>query len=176
MPFRARLKKTFGRSSSPGGSSGDSSSADSKSKSGVYLPGEKIPQSKYRRPVAKEHKEKLEAFSFAHAWRRQSHTSTYSPMGSRMPSRKNSAEPQVGRRSRSFVQQVAEGDVDDTDLANGERLINLEYAESVPNKAQLAFLDNIRQTTDRFPPRSRNTGAFPLFPKTLRAQTQNRQG
>jgi hypothetical protein len=116
MAIRERLKKTFSRNSASGAGSEDSSSAGSN----VYKPGEKMPQSKYRRPVAKEHKEKLEAFSFANAWRRKSNGSTYSPMGSRMPSRKNSAEPQVGRRSRSFVQPVSEGDNDDTDVANGE--------------------------------------------------------
>jgi hypothetical protein len=114
MAIRERLKKTFSRNSASGAGSEDSSSAGSN----VYKPGEKMPQSKYRRPVAKEHKEKLEAFSFANAWRRKSNGSTYSPMGSRMPSRKNSAEPQVGRRSRSFVQPVSEGDNDDTDVAN----------------------------------------------------------
>jgi hypothetical protein len=119
MAIRDRLKKTFSRNSASGAGSEDSSNADSKHN--VYKPGEKMPQSKYRRPVAKEHKEKLEAFSFAQAWRRKSNTSTYSPMGSRMPSRKNSAEPQQGRRSRSFVQRnVDEQDDDDTDPANGK--------------------------------------------------------
>lgn len=118
MPFRARLKKTFSRNSTSG--SDGSSTADSNQESSVYGPGEKMPQPKYRRPVQKEHKEKLEAFSFAKAWRRKSNASLYSPMGSRMPSRKNSAEQQQGRRSRSFVQQVPEGEVDDTDVANGE--------------------------------------------------------
>ena len=46
-----------------------------------------MPPLKYRRPVEKKHKESLEAFSFAQAWRRKSHQSVYSPMGSRMPSR-----------------------------------------------------------------------------------------
>jgi hypothetical protein len=118
MPFRARLKKTFSRNSTDG--SDGSSTTGSNTEHSVYGPGEKIPPSKYRRPVQKEHKEKLEAFSFAKAWRRKSNTSLYSPMGSRMPSRKNSAEPQQGRRSRSFVQQVPEGEGDDTDVTNGE--------------------------------------------------------
>jgi len=116
MAIRERLKKTFSRNSASGVGSENSSNADSNHD--VYKPGEKMPTSKYRRPVAKEHKENLEAFSFAKAWRRKSNTSMYSPMGSRMQSRKNSAEPQQGRRSRSFAHRVAEGEDDDTDVAN----------------------------------------------------------
>jgi hypothetical protein len=116
MAIRERLKKTFSRNSASGAGSEDSSNTESN----VYKPGEKMPQSKYRRPVAKEHKDKLEAFSFANAWRRKSNGSTYSPMGSRMASRKNSAEPQAGRRSRSFVKQVSEGANDESDVANGK--------------------------------------------------------
>lgn len=63
-----------------------------------YKPGEKMPPMKYRRAVDPEHKKKLEAFSFSTAWRRRSHTSLYSPMGSRLPSRRNSCR---SRRSRS---------------------------------------------------------------------------
>lgn len=63
-----------------------------------YKPGEKMPPLKYRRAVDPEHKKKLEAFSFTTAWRRRSHTSLYSPMGSRLPSRRNSCR---SRRSRS---------------------------------------------------------------------------
>ncbi|KAF2431586.1 hypothetical protein EJ08DRAFT_181558 [Tothia fuscella] len=110
MPFRARLKKTFSRNSTSISTSG----SDRSSESNVYGPGEKIPEPKYRRPVNKEHKQKLEAFSFAEAWRRRSIASLYSPMGSRMPSRKNSAQAQQGRRSRSFA-QAREGDTDGMD-------------------------------------------------------------
>lgn len=63
-----------------------------------YKPGEKMPPMKYRRAVDPEHKKRLEAFSFSTAWRRRSHTSLYSPMGSRLPSRRNSCR---SRRSRS---------------------------------------------------------------------------
>lgn len=63
-----------------------------------YKPGEKMPPLKYRRAVDPEHKKTLEAFSFSTAWRRRSHTSLYSPMGSRLPSRRNSCR---SRRSRS---------------------------------------------------------------------------
>jgi hypothetical protein len=63
-----------------------------------YKPGEKMPPLKYRRAVDPEHKKTLEAFTFGSAWRRRSHTSLYSPMGSRLPSRRNSCR---SKRSRS---------------------------------------------------------------------------
>jgi hypothetical protein len=69
--------------------------------SDFYKPGEKMPPLKYRRQVDPEHKKKLESFSFPAAWksmgRRDSNASLYSPMGSRLPSRRNS----LRRRSRS---------------------------------------------------------------------------
>jgi len=49
-----------------------------------------MPRAKYRAPVKKEHKDKLDAFSWGTAWRRRSQVSEYSPMGSRMPSRRGS--------------------------------------------------------------------------------------
>lgn len=51
-----------------------------------------MPRPKYRAPPKKEHKEKLDAFSFGSAWRkrRKSLASQYSPMGSRLPSRRAS--------------------------------------------------------------------------------------
>lgn len=71
--------------------------------SDFYLPGEKMPPLKYRRPVDPEHKQRLEAFSFATAWRRHSNASLYSPMGSRLPSRRSSFRSRHGRsRSRSM--------------------------------------------------------------------------
>ena len=66
--------------------------------SDFYKPGEKMPPMKYRRPVDPEHKKNLEAFTWKKAWRRRSHQSLYSPMGSRLPSRKGSFR---SRRSRS---------------------------------------------------------------------------
>jgi len=158
MAIRERLKKTFSRNSASGAGSEDSSNAESN----VYKPGEKMPQSKYRRPVAKEHKEKLEAFSFADAWRRRSHASTYSPMGSRMPSRKNSAEPQVGRRSRSFVQQVAEDDVDDANVANGQYFMNLHACGSLSDLHAVVRLSQDPKS-DR-PSSSRKQEADPFSP------------
>ncbi|EOD42976.1 Srsf protein kinase 1 [Neofusicoccum parvum] len=93
MAFRERVKRALGRNSSSKSSSSSSSLSKqgSKSDSSVwYQPGEKMPPPKYRRPVAKEHKEKLEAFNFQKAWRRRSEQSQYSPMGSKYPSRRNS--------------------------------------------------------------------------------------
>ncbi|EME85825.1 uncharacterized protein MYCFIDRAFT_88431 [Pseudocercospora fijiensis CIRAD86] len=66
--------------------------------SNVYKPGEPMPRPKYRAPPKKEHKERLEAFSFTEAWRRKSFQSQYSPMGTRAPSRNNSTR-QPSRRS-----------------------------------------------------------------------------
>lgn len=93
MPFRDRLKKAFGR----GGDSPDSASltkTDSRRNSNVYGPGEDMPKSKYRQPVDKEHREKLESFSFfGDHMRKRSKDSQYSPMGSRIPSRNPSIVP-----------------------------------------------------------------------------------
>lgn len=93
MPIRERIRKAF-KSSSPSSSlrksstqKSDATVRDPRWPSNVYAPGEPMPRPKYRAPVKKEHKEKLESFSFGSAWRRRSHVSEYSPMGSRMPSR-----------------------------------------------------------------------------------------
>jgi len=66
--------------------------------SNVYKPGEPMPRLKYRAPVKKEHKEKLESFNFASSWRRKSHTSIHSPTSSRFPSRRGS---RLGAASRN---------------------------------------------------------------------------
>lgn len=96
MPFRERLRRAF-RSSSPNSDlrkassqKSESSGRDPRWPSNVYAPGEPMPRPKYRAPVKKEHKEKLESFNWGSAWRRRSYISEYSPMGSRMPSRRNS--------------------------------------------------------------------------------------
>jgi hypothetical protein len=113
MALRTRIRRAFTRGSSDEDcvkkADSKSSKRDSKSskrasktfESNIYQPGEKMPPLKYRRPVAPEHKEKLEAFSWAKAWRRHSAQSIYSPMGSRMPSRKTSYST-LGRRSLSI--------------------------------------------------------------------------
>lgn len=66
-----------------------------------------MPKPKYRRPPQKEHKEKLESFTFASALsgvaRKKSDASAglYSPMGSRLPSRKNSKASLAGKGART---------------------------------------------------------------------------
>ncbi|KAF2396392.1 hypothetical protein EJ06DRAFT_237809 [Trichodelitschia bisporula] len=99
----------------------------------TYKPGEKLPPPKYRRPVDKQHKELLEAFSFNTAWRRKSSQSQYSPMGSRAPSRKNSAEAQVGRRSTAS--RFGDGPVHEPHRVAGEAVAEDEEGsggESTP--------------------------------------------
>jgi hypothetical protein len=59
-----------------------------------------MPRPKYRAVPKKEHKDKLDAFSFPEAWRRQSIQSQYSPMGTRAPSRRNSIGP--SRQNSTF--------------------------------------------------------------------------
>ncbi|KAF1952254.1 hypothetical protein CC80DRAFT_552674 [Byssothecium circinans] len=119
MALRSRLRRAFTR-----GNSQDDSSNSVPHKHGfprpgktktdplVYQPGEKMPPLKYRRPVAPEHKAHLESFDWAKAWRRRSDQSIYSPMGSRMPSRKSSYQS-FSRRSfhrRSMSRSRAAGD------------------------------------------------------------------
>lgn len=94
MAFRERIKKALRKASPSSSLSKSSSKENTKDRerwpSNVYKPGEPMPRPKYRAPVKKEHKEKLESFSFASAWRRMSFVSEYSPMGTRMPSRRPS--------------------------------------------------------------------------------------
>ncbi|KAF2673464.1 hypothetical protein BT63DRAFT_451514 [Microthyrium microscopicum] len=106
MAFRERIKKTFRRKSSNSSSSRQTSNSSSnpsdRSSPIYYQPGERIPY-KYRRPVQPEHKEKLDSFSWATAWRRKSLTSQYSPMGSRMPSRQGSEAGPFGPRYSTSI-------------------------------------------------------------------------
>ncbi|KAF9695329.1 hypothetical protein EKO04_006347 [Ascochyta lentis] len=100
--LRSRLRRVLTGQEGEGGIAGKIKHAKhpkpAQPESDFYLPGEKMPPMKYRRPVDPEHKKNLEAFSFKKAWRRRSHQSLYSPMGSRLPSRKGSFR---SRRSRS---------------------------------------------------------------------------
>jgi hypothetical protein len=99
MAIRARAKAFFRRSRNNDDSLSKTDSTDSHERwpSNVYKPGEPMPRPKYRQPPKKEHKEHLDSFSFADAWRRKSFQSQYSPMGTRAPSRLPSAAP--SRRS-----------------------------------------------------------------------------
>ncbi|PPJ50658.1 hypothetical protein CBER1_05268 [Cercospora berteroae] len=84
-------------------SKGSSKASDERWPSNVYKPGEPMPRPKYRAPPKKEHKDKLEAFSFADAWRRKSFQSQYSPMGTRAPSRRNSVAKTPASRRSSWI-------------------------------------------------------------------------
>ena len=107
MPFRARMKKAFGHTPSASSSSSNVSSnaprLDHRTDPSVYKPGEAMPQSKYRQPAEKDHRADLESFSFgtaaARLVRRLSDTSSYSPMGTRLPSRNTSVR--AGSRAAS---------------------------------------------------------------------------
>ena len=103
MPFRAKMKRAFGGSSTteydPANPLTHTTSKKSKRDypANVYKPGEAMPRPKYRGPWNQAHQDKLSAFSFGGAWKgRKDSTDTnksatgaseYSPMGSRMPSR-----------------------------------------------------------------------------------------
>lgn len=102
--------------------------------SNVYKPGETMPRPKYRAPPKKEHKEKLEAFSFAEAWRRKSFQSQHSPMGTRAPSRRNSGRDSrrtswisIGRKSfsgksESRTNSITSGETEKSGVRQREHL------------------------------------------------------
>lgn len=93
MPLREKAKNFFKRRTSQSDSLSKTSSKESSRDrwpSNVYKPGESMPKPKYRRPPEKAHKDKLDSFSFGEAWRRKSFQSQHSPMGTRLPSRRNS--------------------------------------------------------------------------------------
>ena len=100
--LRSRLRRVLTGQEGEGGIAGkikrSKKDEPAEPESDFYKPGEKMPPMKYRRPVDPEHKKNLEAFTWKKAWRRRSHQSLYSPMGSRLPSRKGSFR---SRRSRS---------------------------------------------------------------------------
>ena len=119
MPFRARMKRAFTRSSSSGSSSNSSSSLSKVESRGIgdpkiYQPGEAMPRPKYRAPVDKKHKAMLDSFSFNPSSRRRSadNGSLYSPMGSRMPSRNNS----VHRSQSWWAPSAVSGAVDENEM------------------------------------------------------------
>jgi hypothetical protein len=104
MALRSRLRRAFTRGSQDDPNATSSSSLsrtktkNSTTKTEVY----KHPPLKYRRPVNPEHKAHLESFTFAKAWRRRSQQSMYSPMGTRMPSRRSS----FASHRRSFGEEL----------------------------------------------------------------------
>ncbi len=126
MPFREKMKKAFGRSPSTSNGSDlakTSSKGSRKEQESIHKPGE-MPKPKYRGPYNQSHQDKLSAFSFGGAWtRRKSDQSQYSPMGSRLPSRRGSMlsgrSPPARSRQQSYVGQVVENADGDDDIANG---------------------------------------------------------
>ncbi|TKA81024.1 hypothetical protein B0A55_02486 [Friedmanniomyces simplex] len=116
MPFREKAKAIFRRKNSGADSLSKTSSSNSSRErwpSNVYKPGETMPRPKYRKPPTKEHKEKLEAFSFGDAWKRKSYQSNYSPMGTRAPSRRNSlfSRKSYSKSSRgNSISSLADGE------------------------------------------------------------------
>ena len=145
MPFRARLKNAFRRTSTASSSSTndsrskktpsahDSSRLDPSDPS-VYKPHE-LPRPKYKVPADRKHTARLEAFSFAGNWRRKSSggrsgsTCQYSPGGSRLSSpRQSTSEGNIGpsgtksawKPGKSGVERVEESADDKGNVANGE--------------------------------------------------------
>ena len=106
MPFREKAKNLFRRSSRADSLSKTDTNSSERLPSNVYKPGE-MPKPKYRRAPEKEHKEKLEAFSFGTALRKKSFQSAYSPMGTRAHSRRTSLLS-LGRRSRGSIGRKSE--------------------------------------------------------------------
>ena len=153
MPFREKVKRAFGRSSSntdassPSDLSIVSKVSSRKSKKAkdvtvypenVYRPGEPMPRPKYRGPVDKKHQEKLHAFTFAGAFdavRRRSIGSQQSPLGSRQGSRTSGTYGGPSRPA-STIGTVEENQEGDDDIANGrfrmvnDRLTNLVASNS----------------------------------------------
>ncbi|KAF2756896.1 hypothetical protein EJ05DRAFT_517258 [Pseudovirgaria hyperparasitica] len=155
MQIRKSIKRVFHRSSNSSSQSSDSSLSKSQATSAYpahlfYQPGEKMPTPKYRRPVAKEHKERLEAFNFATAWKRKSQTSLYSPMGSRMPSRRNSHNfTRTPRRSFSEMRMdanVNEGSDDEGDVSNG---LSRRHSRDYPNHSTSDMASTVPDSRDQ---------------------------
>lgn len=137
MPFRARIKQAFSRSSvseegadlTQVASKASKKERKQKTPDNVYKFGEIMPKAKYRGPVNPEHQEKLQAFNFSNAFgRRNSEQSQYSPFGSRFPSRRGSFLSRLSLGPRSGQQShvgagttVMESAVGDDDVKNGEQ-------------------------------------------------------
>lgn len=128
MPFRERVRRVLGRSTTHSETNSVHQQESRKNSAGgsVYLPGEAMPKPKYRQPVDKKHKEHLESFNFMSGFgalaRRKSQASQYSPMGSRMPSRNNSLSHPMAAKAppgHNFISKVDENADDDTDPING---------------------------------------------------------
>lgn len=124
MPFREKAKNLF---KSKRNADSLSTTSTNDSNHDKYQPGESMPPPKYRRQPQKEHKDKLEAFSFGDAWRKRSFQSTHSPMGTRASSRRTSFLSQgrksIGRKSVTQVDEdsrIDEGDSSQQSVAGAE--------------------------------------------------------
>ncbi|MCJ1277076.1 hypothetical protein MMC21_004885 [Puttea exsequens] len=121
MPFRAKMKRALGRTNSSGALSKTDTAQSKKPKkeklpNNVYKPGEKMPRLKYRGPWNQAHQDNLSSFSFGDAWKRRKSSANeeYSPMGSRLVSRRPSAWSRLSRlgsRKSSFVGGEEKGKV-----------------------------------------------------------------
>jgi len=136
MPFRARIKQAFSRSSvseegadlTQVASKASKKEKKQKTPDNVYKFGEVMPKAKYRGPVNQEHQEKLQAFNFSNAFgRRNSEQSQYSPFGSKFPSRRGSflsrlsLGPKSGQHSQAGTgTTVVESAAGDDDVTNGD--------------------------------------------------------
>lgn len=119
MPFRQKLKKTFG-SKKNGSGSGESSNSGSTSPRRTdieyYKPNE-IPKSKYRGKPDPEVVGAFEAYSFGDAFQStdrrpsQALSGTFSPGGTQAQSRRASA---VSRTKSSLSTSSADSDADDS--------------------------------------------------------------
>ncbi|KAI9653555.1 MAG: hypothetical protein M1831_005937 [Alyxoria varia] len=135
MRIKAHLKKVFSHSSSSNSSSSSTQKRQSEpcldhtTDPSVYKPGEAMPRPKYRAPVDKKHKEKLDSFSFMSTLRRSSQNSNISPGGTRISSRNNSytegmfdspvkAKAFWKRRKSHDPGMVEENTQNDTDITN----------------------------------------------------------
>jgi hypothetical protein len=131
MPFREKAKNLF-KTKSRGSSLSKTETNESSSRgspdgrerwpSNVYKPGEPMPRPKYRAIPKKEHKEKLEAFNFADAWRKKSFQSTYSPMGTRAPSRRTSFLSFGKKSAASRSTSVTSEDIEKSGIRQREGL------------------------------------------------------
>lgn len=177
MPFRAKMKRAFGRDSPDDGSdqaqtNGKVSDKKKKKKKqklpdNVYKPGEVMPRPKYRGPYDKEHQDQLTSFNFANAFtRRKSDYSEYSPMGSKLPSRRGSFLG-FGRKSFARSRQPSyvdpalmeskEGDDDVTNGMGDSRTRSMGDSSSLLMIPQLACQDSrrTRRKKDRGPETAR---------------------
>ena len=138
MPFRARLKRVFGRSPTDSSSELSTTVSDSSRKvdkkrqkeesnqsQNTHKPGE-MPKQKYGGPVSKEHQKTLRAFKWpSDDWlpRRRSQQSQYSPTASKPTSRMNSFRRiSLNPKSRraSHVDPAMRESVDEPgDVSNG---------------------------------------------------------